>query len=289
MTWVRNQPPEMQLSRNAAPRLCDPGPGQRRLGTESVSEAGVVDWPRGIPQGRPGADEATLPWGREEEGQLEDSLAHGFWGPLAEWAHVLGRALITVSWGGTGHVVQQGLGVEAPLCRACSPPHCQAALWGQVSLWNLLLFLVPRWGLCIFGVSCAVGEWAPLFSPLPWDTGGDQEPRGTARSSLGGSGSTEFQGCFFEIIDPKWHLLRGVWQAYSVPLGFWMKFSLVGPLERGCCKGEVGTLWSQSWSGLEATGELGDVGLVMCYSSGSRTLLEPWSGPEVSVQVAPSR
>lgn len=72
---------------------------------------------------------------------------------------------------------------------------------------------------------CVVGEWEPLFSPLPWDPGGDQEPCGIIRLFLGGPGSTEFQGCFLQIIDLECLLLRGVWQVYSVPLRFWMKFS----------------------------------------------------------------
>lgn len=37
-------------------------------------------------------------------------------------------------------------------------------------------------------------------------------------------GSTEFQGCFLQIIDCKCLLLRAMWQAYSTLLGFWMKF-----------------------------------------------------------------
>lgn len=62
---------------------------------------------------------------------------------MAEWACVLGRALIAASREGVGHAFLQSLDVVVPLCCVYNSPPCQAALWGQVSLWNFLLLLVP--------------------------------------------------------------------------------------------------------------------------------------------------
>lgn len=55
-------------------------------------------------------------------------------------------------------------------------------------------------------------------------SGGDRSHVAPSIPFSVGPGSTEFQGCLFQIIDRKCLLLRGLWQDYSIPLGFWMKF-----------------------------------------------------------------